>query len=132
MGQTPPAIPKPIADKIKNAWIAGAISGTITLVVTLFAISGSSILGFSAWELLDVALIFGLTFGIYKKSRTCAVLMLIYFLYAKITLIAQNGVASSGIVLALVFIYYFGQGVVGTFQYHKLVRARKAGLSQAG
>src|SRR3546814_16243452 len=45
--------------------------------------SGTEMLGFSAWELFDVALILGLAFGIYKKSRTCAVLMLAYFIVAK-------------------------------------------------
>jgi hypothetical protein len=36
---------------------------------------------------------------------------------------------SSGIVMAVVFIYFYALGVAGTFQYHKLVRAPKIGSS---
>lgn len=114
-------VPGEVLKKIKNGWVAGIISGCVTLAVTLLAISGTSILNFSAWELIDVALIFGLTFGIYKKSRTCAVLMLSYFIISKIIIMAETG-SPSGIALALVFLYYYFQGMIGTFQYHKLMR----------
>lgn len=69
-------VPDIILKRIKNAWITGIVSGSITLIFTLIAMNGSQILGFSIWNLSDVALIFGLTFGIYKKSRACAVAML--------------------------------------------------------
>jgi hypothetical protein len=118
------SIPDEVLKKIKHAWIAATISGSFTLVVTLFAIFGNSILGFSAWELIDVALIFGLAFGIYKKSRTCAVLMLVYFIGAKILIMFETG-KPSGLIMAIVFIYYFALGVAGTFEYHKLVRAQQ-------
>jgi hypothetical protein len=58
---------------IKNAWIAGIISGVITLLAIFF------LAGIDLFNLIDVALIFGLAFGIYKKSRAAAVIMLIYF-----------------------------------------------------
>jgi serine/threonine-protein kinase len=112
-------VPDDIAKKIKHAWIAGCISGGITLAFTLLAISGTSILFSSAWELVDVALIFGLAFGISRKSRTCAILMLVYFISAKIFIMSETG-KPSGILLAIVFIYYYWQGVSGTFAYHKL------------
>ena len=102
---------------IKNAWIAGIISGVITLIVTVVAMSGYSFMGFSALNLLDVALIFGLTFGIYRKSRVCAVIMLIYFVGSKIYLWMDTG-KLSGLPLALLFGYYFFQGMLGTFTYH--------------
>src|SRR5688572_11736049 len=84
-------IPDAIRKKIKNAWCAAVISGSITLVVTLVAMSGTDILGFSAWELFDVALIFSLAIGIYKKSRACAVAMLTYFVLAKIYIMVESG-----------------------------------------
>jgi hypothetical protein len=116
-------VPAEILKKIKSAWVAGCISGSVTLIVTLLAISGTSILNYSAWELFDVALIFGLAFGIYKKSRACAVLMLIYFIASKILIAIETGKAP-GIVLALIFVYYYWQGVAGTFAYHKLKAAQ--------
>lgn len=112
-----PAVPAAILKKIKNAWVAGIVSGCITLAVTLLAIFGTSLLGFSAWELFDVALIFGLTFGIFKKSRTCAVLMLTYFVCSKILMMVSGHM--NGLPMAVVFIYFYFQGVLGTFAYHK-------------
>jgi hypothetical protein len=117
--QSAELIPSNVLKKIKNAWVVGIISGCITLVVTLLAMNGVAILGFNAWNLLDAALIFGLTFGIYKKSRSCAVLMLIYFVGSKMIIIADTG-KFSGAIMSIVFIYYYIHGVIGTFTYHKL------------
>jgi hypothetical protein len=105
--------------------MAGIISGVITLILTLLAMTGTHVLGFSAWELIDVACMFGLTFGIYKKSRICAVLMLIYFITAKILLMIEAG-KPTGVVVALAFIYYYSMGVVGMFQYHRFMRGHRA------
>ena len=112
------SVPEPILNKIRNAWVAGLISAGVTLVVTLLAISGVSLMGYAAWELLDVVLILGLTLGIYKKSRVCAIAMLTYFVASKIMLISETG-KPSGLVTALIFIYYYWQGVLGTFAYHR-------------
>jgi serine/threonine-protein kinase len=125
-----PEIPEDIRKKIKSAWVAAAISGSITLVVTLISMSGTDILGFSAWELIDVGLIFGLAFGIYRKSRACAVVMLSYFIISKIILMVESG-KPSGVVLSIIFIYYFWQGVSGTFAYHKL-KNRSPALAASG
>jgi len=112
-------VPKKILRHIKIAWITGIVSGCVTLALTLIAMSGTSLLGFSAWELVDVALIFGLTLGIYMKSRICAVAMFIYFIIAKIVLIAETGQVT-GFPMALLFAYFFWLGISGTFAYHKL------------
>jgi serine/threonine-protein kinase len=117
-----PEVPPAILKKIKSAWMAGIVSGCMTLLITLLAASGTKVLGFDAWNFVDVALIAGLTFGIYRKSRVCAVLMLIYFAISKI-MIALDGGKASGIGLSLVFLYFYAQGVVGTFAYHKQVKA---------
>jgi hypothetical protein len=121
-----PQVPKATLRKIRNAWIAGLISAGMTLLLVLLAVAGTSIAGFTGWEIVDVALILGLTFGIYRKSRVCAVLMLVYFVVSKVLLILETGQAS-GIVLALVFFYYYAQGVAGTFAYHKQVNQQVQG-----
>lgn len=114
-------VPENIRKKIKQGWVAALVSAGITLVVTLIAMTGTEIMGFSAWELIDVGLILGLAFGIYKKSRTCAVLMLVYFIIAKIIIIADTGKAS-GLPMAVVFAYFFWQGIAGTFAYHRYAK----------
>lgn len=119
--QPMPEIPPEVLKKIKGAWIAGVISGCMTLLITLMAMGGTNVLGFNAWNFIDVVLIFGLAFGIYKKSRACAVSMLVYFVISKI-LIAIEGGKMSGLVLSIIFIYYYAQGVAGTYAYQKLVK----------
>jgi hypothetical protein len=102
--------------QIKQAWIAGVISGIVTLVVTIIAASGNDVLGlgFSAYNYLDVVLIFGLSIGIYYKSRTCSLMMLLYFVGSKIFIWLELG-KPSGMVGALLFGYYFLMGTFGTF-----------------
>lgn len=118
----PVQVPADVLSKIRSAWIAAVVSGTITLLFTLAAMAGHSVLGISAANFVDVALIFGLAFGIYRKSRTCAVLMLVYFLASKIYMIQQNGAAGAGGILGVVFLVFYAMGVMGTFQYHKIVK----------
>jgi hypothetical protein len=113
------AVPDEILKKIKNGWVAALISAVMTLGVTLIAMSGTAVLGFSAWELIDVALILGLAFGIYKKSRTSAVIMLVYFVASKILIMVESG-KPTGLLMGMVFVYFYWQGVVGTFAYHTL------------
>ncbi|MDF2446645.1 MAG: hypothetical protein K0S46_1881 [Moraxellaceae bacterium] len=115
-------VPDTILKKIKGAWIASLVSAAMTLVLILIAISGTKVFSFDAWALVDVALMLGLAFGIYRKSRTCALIMLVYFSFAKINLMSQGAPASS-IPMALVFLYFYWQGVAGTFQYHAFLKS---------
>ncbi len=116
---------------IKKAWVAGVISGVITLIVTAAAMAGYSIMGFTSLNLLDVAFIFGLTFGIYKKSRTCAVLMFVYFVGSKLYLWSETGKVS-GLPLALIFGYYFFLGILGAFAYHRMAPQEEKPVQQSG
>ena len=119
-----PDVPEAILKKIRNAWIAGLISAAVTVIFVLIAIAGTSLLGMSAYQFIDVALILGLTFGIYKKSRICAVLMLAYFVWAKVVLIQQGHAKGVGLFMAVVFFYFYLQGVIGTFAYHKHLKQK--------
>jgi predicted Zn finger-like uncharacterized protein len=105
---------------IRNACIAGTISGVLTLLVSLICASGVDIPGldFDLWNLFDVLLIFGLTFGIYKKNRVCAVLMFVYFVGSKVLMWKESG-SVSGLSMAALFGYFFLQGILGTFAYHR-------------
>lgn len=118
-----PDIPLAPLKAIRNAWIAAVVSGAITVLFSLIGMAGGGSMGFSAWSLIDAALIFGLAFGIYRKSRVCALIMLIYFVGSKI-LMLMDGYASNlfGIALALAFLYWYTKGVIGTFAYHKLIK----------
>ncbi|WP_317929806.1 hypothetical protein [Halioxenophilus sp. WMMB6] len=118
-------VPNEVLKKIKNAWVAGLISAAITTVFTLVALAGTDIMGLNAFAFVDVGLIVIFAFGIYKRSRTCAILMLLFFVLNKIIMWVELSTAS-GIPLSLVFVWFYSMGIVGTFQYHKLKRRHKA------
>lgn len=120
-------VPADVAKKIKSAWIAACVSGGFTLLFSGLAVAGMPMMGMDAWSFADAAVILGLAFGIYRKSRACAVLMLLYFIAGKIIMMVETG-KPSGLLLSLVFAYYFWQGIVGTFAFHKLkTQARNDG-----
>ena len=68
--------------------------------------------------LLDVAIIVVLGLLILRYSRVAAILMLAYLVFDQVMLVLERGSAGS-IVLALVFLYFFGNAIRGTFAYHR-------------
>jgi serine/threonine-protein kinase len=114
-------IPKEIATKIKGAWIAGLVSAGFTMIFVVLALMGTSLMGIDGWGGIDAAMMAALSFGVFRKSRTCAILLLALFTLNKVLMwVAAGSVA--GLPLSLVFFYFFIQGVVGTFQFHKWKR----------
>ncbi len=118
-------VPDDIAKDIRNGWIAACISGVLTLIVTVIAMSGTEIQSFNAWSLLDVVFIFGLAFGIYKKSRAAATVMLIYFIISKIILFIDAG-KPTGILMAIIFGYYYAKAMAATYKWHSIRKAARA------
>src|SRR5437016_148421 len=107
---------------VRNACVAGLVSAGVTLVLSV-----GGLFGFTLWELVDAILIVGLTYGIWKFSRICAVVLLAYFVIGRVMLWAQNGMPGSiGLLVAVVFIYFYGQAVRATFGYHKTRRITAA------
>ncbi len=103
---------------IKGAWIVGIIAGVATLVSSLTL--GATPYGLSA--LIDVFIIFSLTFGIYKKNRACAVIFFIYFVGSKIFQLIAFGWWGS-LPFAVVFSIFLYRGILGTFAYHRIAKA---------
>lgn len=115
-------IPEELAKDIRNGWVAACVSGVFTLIIVLVAVSGTPILNFDAWAFLDVALIFGLAFGVYRKSRVASTILLIYFVISKILLIVASGQAS-GIVMAIIFGLYYTKAMIATYKIQALQKA---------
>ena len=110
--------------KIKNAWIAALIYGTLTLIFAVSAVNGSDATAFIR-TFIDIFLVFTLAFGIYKNSRIAATFMFVYFITSKIIIMVAMQKFGGGIlfgILFLVFLYFFSQGVIGTFQYQKQLK----------
>ena len=115
-------VPDDIARKIRNGWIAALVSAAFTAGLVALALSTGAMENlFDIWSTADIVLILVLAFGIYKKSRVAATAMLVYFLASKILIMVETG-KPSGLLLSLVFLYFYFQAMVGTYQYHKLLK----------
>lgn len=108
---------------IRNGAIAAFISGLMTSLMVLVAMSSDDTDSLKLFNdpamLVDIVLIFLLACGVFFKSRAAAVAMLIYFIISKIVITVEQG-APSGLIVGLIFIYFFFQAVRGTFTYHRL------------
>lgn len=118
--------------KIRKAWVAGAVvTGLTVLAAVIFSIIVSDqargqlkTVG-SSPELILSAIIFGgLSIGVYRRSRVCALLICTIYILEKIWTIAVTG-KIAGILIGLLFIYYFVGGVQGTFDYHRIMKNRR-------
>jgi len=107
----------------KNGAIAACISGSLTLVIVAIAIFSNNDDALALWNdpanFFDIILIFACAYGVYKKSRTAAVVLFIYFIISKILIGIETGKVS-GIFMSLVFLYFYGKAIQGAFIYKKI------------
>lgn len=95
-------------------WIAASVAGLITLV---FLIVGG--LGLTPLNLIDAVLLLGLAYGIYRRSRVCAVLVLAYHVANQMALFERALlVPPLTVAIALVFGALYVLGIIGTFSHH--------------
>jgi len=113
---------------IKAGWILGIISTLLTLAITLYSMAGHNLLGFNAWYLIDVGFTLGLTYGIYRRSRACAIIMLIYIIESKVLILPRLDAASlpSAIFSSGIVIFFYSMAVWGTISYHRLLKQQAA------
>lgn len=117
-------------EAIKSACAVGIIMGALTLIFSL-----GGFLGITRWGLIDAFLAFGLSFGIYKKSRVCSILLFSNLIFSRIlywTEIRQRipqvvPQVQIEILWILIFGYFLFQGIRGTFAYHKIIKAKNTG-----
>lgn len=115
-------VPSEITAPIKHGWIAACISGVLTLIATVFSMfNGPNEVFAGAWSLIDVALIAGFAFGIWRRSRVAATLMFVYFVLSKILIMQATG-RPDGLVLGLVFLIFYFRAMTATFRYHRFVK----------
>lgn len=110
----------------KNGAIAACISGVLTLGIVLTAIFSNSSGAISIWNdpsnFIDIAVIFACAYGVYKKSRAAAIILLLYFILSKLIIGIETGKAS-GIGMAIVFLYFYGKAIQGSFVFHKIEKS---------
>jgi len=106
--------------------IAACISAAMTVALCLYALVREAEGGDSWWgspiHLLDALFIFGCAYGVYKKSRLAAVLVLVSFVLSKALIAVETG-NMPGAGIAIVLSYFFVRAVQGVFVFHKIERA---------
>ncbi len=113
-----------IEKHIKRAWIAAVVSASMTLLLVLLSIGGIQIIpGLDVWAIIDAAIIAGFAFGIYRRSRVCAFLLLVYAVFNEVYMISDGNKPSP---LRIIFIYYYFRGFLAAIAYHKLNPRRPA------
>ena len=113
---------------IKAAVICGVISTVITLFASLVALHRGQYnltgMNITVFSFADVVLMAGLTLGIFFKNRGCALVMFVYFVFCKYiqwsTQIRLSQLNFAGVVIGFIFLYYYFQGIRGTFAYQRL------------
>lgn len=107
----------------KAGAIAAFISGGLTSAVVVFAILTNAKGSLGLWNdpamFFDIFLIFSCGIGMLRYSRSAAIVIGCYFVLTKIVIGFETG-QISGIGMALVFLYYFGRAIQGTFVYHRI------------
>jgi len=111
---------------ITCGWVAGVIAGFFT---TFCVMTGC--FGLNKYYIVDVAILFGLTYGVYRRSRTCAVLLLAYDVASQAMLFRLGRQPSTiALVSAGIFFSAYALGVIGTFVSH--AHAAKAAVASSG
>jgi hypothetical protein len=111
---------------IRCAYIAAIIGGLFTLLIIF-----TRQYGFSLFNLLDVIVFWGLAFGVYRKSRICAILLLVYNIAnrADMWVRTRDFMTAIGDPVTLAFLTFYILGVVGTFTYHRILKEKHAAAS---
>lgn len=127
----------PIADmesankSITEAVKIGLLVSTITGVYKLYVVFG---IGRNPINLVDIIIVFGMSFGLYKKSRVCGSIIFVWFLFNTfyiliIKLTTIDKVNPAGLIFGILVAFYinvaFFQGLRGTFAYHKMLRKER-------
>ena len=105
-----------INKRLPRLFITGAGSAAIFAGVLTTGASLLSVYGFNVWSLLDAAAFFGLAYGVFRKSRTCAIILFAYYLTDRVEMWRETHdvVKAFGWLPIMIAVIYF-LGVLGTF-----------------
>ena len=103
---------------VTRAWMAATISAALTLIFGALAAAGLlATPGFDAWMLIDAAILGALAYGVWRRSRICAVLLLVYGIVNEVYAAFDEKAHFS--ILRLVFIYFYFRGALQLFRDHR-------------
>ena len=101
-------------------WIAALINAALTVVVLAIILSRQQTRSMMPFlSLADVGLLLALAYGIYRRSRACAIAALAYFLVSTAFLFGEGASASPAFIARTLFLaVLYVLGVIGTFVHH--------------
>jgi hypothetical protein len=103
---------------VGRAWTAATIQAGLTLILGLLAAFGVfSAPGFDAWIIVDAAILGGLAYGVWRRSRVCALLLLLYSVANEIYAAFDESAHFS--IWRLIFIYFYFRGTIQLFREHR-------------
>ena len=118
-----------IDETLTRIFIAcGWIATTIIALLTALSVATGRL---SPYNFVDAAIFFGLAYAIYRRSRVCAVVVLLYVMAYEAALIYKtHQVSTLTIIIIAVFFGACGLGVIGTFVSH--AHDAKAAVASSG
>lgn len=123
-----PEIPDTIRGKIINCCVVALIHMVAKWLTVLIAGGMTYGPSFSNWIfwifLLDTITRVALTYGVYRNNFASAVALFIYFAYIEIWPFLMLDVTKSVYALLILLLgWFYAQGIVGTWQYKRLMNA---------
>lgn len=109
---------------IGNAWMAGLVAATMSLVIIGTSLLGYELIEVTPLSLVDVAFMVLLAYGIYQRSRVAAGVMLVYYFLSQLLLLLSTGIVTS-IFVGAVFVYFFYRGLQGTIVYYQKTEGKE-------
>lgn len=114
--------PDDVLRKIKVGWVVAGLSAAINLVAALLALKdGNAAIGIA--NAIGAALIGALAYGIYRKSRVAASLMLAYYTLVRVATVAAGSL--DGAVIGVIVILVYLSAARATFQYHRWLQQER-------
>ena len=134
-GQASTSAPDWILKKIRRGWIAALIQVLLSVLMMRVAVRfDNSETDMNWWFYVSPVLVIVLAFGVYQKSRIAATLVFVYYAVSEILvavsiyrLVSEHDFpfvagTAMALIFPLVFLYFYFQAMVGTFQYHQFIK----------
>jgi hypothetical protein len=101
-------------------WIAAVVNAGLTAVVLAIILSRQQVRSpLPLLSFIDVGFLLALAYGIYRRSRMCAIAAFAYFLISTAVVFGQGaGTAPSFMARTLLLAALYVLGVIGTFVHH--------------
>jgi len=98
-------------------WIAALFTGVLTAVIAWRGVANLHRI-----NLIDAGILLVLAYGIFRKSRICAILALAYYVVNQVARLRMphESIQAGGLVFGIaLFVTLYSLGVVGTFAFHR-------------